>query len=78
MRRSIGRGWTAVLSLGVIALGVALNSWRWIDVGRDGLLVTLGRMATEGVFWSLLPSALIFALAFLVGRVVSFAFIKKS
>jgi hypothetical protein len=71
--RRIRMGWTAVLSLGTVALGVVLNSWRWIDVGRDGALITLGRVATEGMFWYLAPSALIFALAFLVGRLVSFA-----
>jgi hypothetical protein len=71
--RRIRMGSTVLLSLGTVALGVVLNSWRWIDVGRDGPMMTLGRVATEGMFWYLLPSAVIFALAFLVGRVVSFA-----
>jgi hypothetical protein len=74
---SIRRGWTLVLSLCTIALGVVLNTWRWIDVALDGPLGTLARLA-EGTFFYLLPSALIFGVAFLVGRYASRPFIKKA
>jgi len=60
--------WTLPGSLLLVSAGVVVNSLPWIDWRNQELREITWRVATQGTFWYLIPSAVLFSVAFVAGR----------
>jgi hypothetical protein len=59
---------TFVGSVALVTAGLVLNSLPWIDWRNEVPLKVIWRIASQGVFWYLLPGVVLFVIPFIVGR----------